>query len=105
LRSRQRFSAAQAAGKFEAEIVPVEVPGRKGPTVFAKDEHNRPETTAESLAKLKTAFRKEGTRREAWLVPRGDKRRLQAKRRSLKLMFCFQSSTLPMRRMLPQVPL
>jgi hypothetical protein len=47
----------------------------------------------------------EGTRREARLVPRGDKRKLQAKRRSLKLMFCFQSSTLPMRRMLPQVPL
>jgi acetyl-CoA C-acetyltransferase len=61
LRSQQRFPAAQAARKFEAEIVPVEVPGRKGPTVFAKDEHNRPETTAESLAKLKPAFRKEGT--------------------------------------------
>jgi acetyl-CoA C-acetyltransferase len=37
------------------------VPGRKGPTLFDKDEHNRPETTAESLAKLKPAFRKEGT--------------------------------------------
>jgi acetyl-CoA C-acetyltransferase len=61
LRSQQRFSAAQAAGKFDAEIAAVEVPGRKGPTVFAKDEHNRPETTAESLAKLKPAFRKEGT--------------------------------------------
>lgn len=61
LRSQQRFSAAQAAGKFEAEIAAIEVPGRKGPTVFAKDEHNRPETTAESLAKLKPAFRKEGT--------------------------------------------
>jgi len=61
LRSQQRFSAAQAAGKFETEIVAVEVPGRKGPTLFAKDEHNRPETTAESLAKLKPAFRKEGT--------------------------------------------
>lgn len=61
LRSQQRFSAAQAAGKFEAEIAAVEVPGRKGPTVFNKDEHNRPETTAESLAKLKPAFRKEGT--------------------------------------------
>ena len=61
LRSQQRFSAAQAAGKFEAEIAAVEVPGRKGPTVFSKDEHNRPETTAESLAKLKPAFRKEGT--------------------------------------------
>ena len=61
LRSQQRFAAAQAAGKFEAEIVAVEVPGRKSPTVFNKDEHNRPETTAESLAKLKPAFRKDGT--------------------------------------------
>ena len=61
LRSQQRFSAAQAAGKFDAEIVPIEVPGRKGPTVFNKDEHNRPDTTAESLAKLKPAFRKDGT--------------------------------------------
>ena len=61
LRSQQRFAAAQSAGKFDAEIVPVEVPGKKGPTLFAKDEHNRPETTAESLAKLKPAFRKEGT--------------------------------------------
>ncbi len=61
LRSQQNFSAAQAAGKFEAEIVPVEVKGRKGPEFFAKDEHNRPETTADSLAKLKPAFRKDGT--------------------------------------------
>ncbi len=61
LRSQQRFSDAQAAGKFDAEIATVEVPGRKGPTLFARDEHNRPETTAESLAKLKAAFRKEGT--------------------------------------------
>jgi acetyl-CoA C-acetyltransferase len=61
LRSQQRFAAAQAAGKFEAEIASVEVPGRKGPVVFAKDEHNRPDTTAESLAKLKPAFRPDGT--------------------------------------------
>jgi len=61
LRSQQKFSAAQAAGKFAAEIVPFEVKGRKGPVVFDKDEHNRPETTAESLAKLKPAFRKDGT--------------------------------------------
>jgi len=61
LRSQQRFSAAQAAGKFDTEIVTVDVPGRKGPVPFARDEHNRPETTAESLAKLKPAFRKEGT--------------------------------------------
>lgn len=61
LRSQRRFSDAQAAGRFEAEIVAVEVPGKKGPTLFAKDEHNRPDTTAESLAKLKPAFRPEGT--------------------------------------------
>ncbi|MCC7218228.1 MAG: acetyl-CoA C-acyltransferase [Burkholderiales bacterium] len=61
LRSQQNFAAAQAAGKFAAEIVSIDVPGRKGPTPFARDEHNRPDTTAESLAKLKPAFRKEGT--------------------------------------------
>ncbi len=61
LRSQQRFSAAQAAGKFDAEIVPVMVKTRKGPLAFSKDEHNRPETTAEILAKLKPAFRKDGT--------------------------------------------
>jgi acetyl-CoA C-acetyltransferase len=60
LRSQQRFAAAQAAGKFADEIVTFEVPGRKGPTPFGKDEHNRPETSAESLAKLRPAFRKEG---------------------------------------------
>ncbi len=61
LRSQQRFSAAQAAGKFAAEIAAVEVPGRKGPTLFDKDEHNRPDTTIESLARLKPAFRKDGS--------------------------------------------
>ena len=61
LRSQQRFSAAQAAGKFEGEIAAVEVKTRKGTVAFAKDEHNRPDTTAESLAKLKPAFRKDGT--------------------------------------------
>ncbi|MGA8030924.1 MAG: acetyl-CoA C-acetyltransferase [Casimicrobiaceae bacterium] len=61
LRSQQRFSEAQAAGRFQDEIVSVEVPSRKGPVAFSKDEHNRPETTAESLAKLKPAFRKDGT--------------------------------------------
>ncbi len=61
LRSQQRFAAAQVAGLFEAEIVALELSGRKGPTLFEKDEHNRPDTTAESLAKLKPAFRKEGS--------------------------------------------
>jgi acetyl-CoA C-acetyltransferase len=61
LRSQQRFSAAQAAGKFAAEIAPIELKGRKGPVMFEKDEHNRPDTTAETLDKLKPAFRKDGT--------------------------------------------
>jgi acetyl-CoA C-acetyltransferase len=61
LRSQQRFSAAQAAGKFKDEITPVELHSRKGPKVFDKDEHNRPDTTLETLAKLHPAFRKDGT--------------------------------------------
>jgi acetyl-CoA C-acetyltransferase len=61
LRSQQRFAAAQAAGKFEHEIIAVEVPGRKGSTMFVTDEHNRPETTLTALAALKPAFRPDGT--------------------------------------------
>jgi acetyl-CoA C-acetyltransferase len=61
VRSQQRFGSAQAAGHFKAQIVPVEVPGKKGPTQFDKDEHNRPETTLETLARLKPAFRPNGT--------------------------------------------
>lgn len=61
LRSQTRFSAAQAAGHFEVEIAPVEIQSRKGSVAFTKDEHNRPDTTAETLAKLRPAFRKDGT--------------------------------------------
>ncbi len=61
LRSQQRFGAAQAEGRFEAEIAAVHVPGRKGPTVFSTDEHNRPEMTAESLTRLRPIFRTDGT--------------------------------------------
>jgi acetyl-CoA C-acetyltransferase len=61
LRSQQRFAAAQAAGHFDAQIVPVEVPGKKGPTPFNKDEANRPDTTLETLSRLKPAFRPSGT--------------------------------------------
>ncbi|MDQ1831652.1 acetyl-CoA C-acyltransferase, partial [Massilia scottii] len=62
LRSQQRFSAAQAAGKFDDEIVPIELPQRKGEAVaFKQDEHNRPDTTAASLARLRPAFRPDGT--------------------------------------------
>jgi Thiolase, N-terminal domain/Thiolase, C-terminal domain len=61
LRSQQRYAAAQAAGRFKSEIVPVEIPGRKGATTFETDEHNRPKTTLEALAALKPAFRPDGT--------------------------------------------
>ncbi|HEY4920703.1 MAG TPA: thiolase family protein [Xanthobacteraceae bacterium] len=60
-RSQQRFGDAQAAGHFKAQIVPVEVPGKKGPVPFDKDEHNRPDTTLDTLARLKPAFRPNGT--------------------------------------------
>jgi acetyl-CoA C-acetyltransferase len=61
LRSQQRFTEAQRAGKFVEEIVPVEIPSKRGPVQFSKDEHPRPETTAETLSKLKPAFRPDGT--------------------------------------------
>jgi 3-oxoadipyl-CoA thiolase len=62
LRSQQRAGKAMAAGYFAEEIVPVEVPGGKaGPTRVDTDEHPRPETTPEQLAKLRTAFRNPGT--------------------------------------------
>jgi acetyl-CoA C-acetyltransferase len=61
LRSQQRFAAAQAAGKFKDEIIPIDVPGRKGTSSFDTDEHNRPKTTLEALAALKPAFRTNGT--------------------------------------------
>jgi acetyl-CoA C-acetyltransferase len=60
LASQQRAAAASAAGKFRDEIVPVELAGRKGPTLFAADEGIRADTTLESLAKLKPAFAKPG---------------------------------------------
>jgi 3-oxoadipyl-CoA thiolase len=61
-RSQQRAGQAIASGYFAEEIVPVEVPGGKaGPIVVDKDEHPRPETTLDGLAKLKTPFRNPGT--------------------------------------------
>jgi len=54
LRSQQRWAAAHETGFFDAEVIPVEVPQRKGsPIVVNVDEHPRPEVTAEKLAKLK----------------------------------------------------
>jgi 3-oxoadipyl-CoA thiolase len=62
LRSQQRAGKAIAAGYFAEEIVPVEAPGGKsGPIMVEKDEHPRPETTLEQLAKLKAPFRNPGT--------------------------------------------
>jgi 3-oxoadipyl-CoA thiolase len=62
LRSQQRAGMAAAKGYFDTEIVPVEVPGRKGEkTLVDRDEHPRPDTTLEQLAKLKTPFRNPGT--------------------------------------------
>lgn len=59
--SQQKTEAAQKSGKFDEEIVPIEIPQRKGdPVVFNKDEFPRAGTTAESLGKLKPAFEKEG---------------------------------------------
>ncbi|HYS14715.1 MAG TPA: acetyl-CoA C-acyltransferase, partial [Burkholderiaceae bacterium] len=60
-RSQLRFGAAQAAGRFRDEIVPLELPSRKGTVIFDKDEANRPDTSFEALSKLKPAFRKDGT--------------------------------------------
>jgi len=61
LRSQAKASAAQKAGVFDREIVPVTIPQRKGdPVIVGKDEHPR-ETTMEALAKLGTPFRKNGT--------------------------------------------
>ncbi|WP_267244482.1 acetyl-CoA C-acetyltransferase [Streptomyces sp. PR69] len=60
--SHQRAAAAQKNGLFEAEITPVEVPQRKGdPVLVTKDEGVRPETTAETLGKLRPSFAKDGT--------------------------------------------
>jgi 3-oxoadipyl-CoA thiolase len=62
LRSQQRAVAAQARGTFDAEILPVDIKDRKGAvTRVAKDEHPRPETTLEALAKLKGIVRPEGS--------------------------------------------
>ncbi len=60
-RSHQRAAAAVAAGLFAQEIVPVTIPGRKGDVVVDSDEGVRPDTTTEVLARLRPAFRSDGT--------------------------------------------
>jgi acetyl-CoA C-acetyltransferase len=59
--SQQKAEAAQKAGRFKDEIVPIEIPSKKGTTVFDTDEYPKHGTTAESLAGLKPAFSKEGS--------------------------------------------
>src|SRR5712672_484318 len=61
LRSQQHALCARNSGFFADEIVPVEIAGKQGPVIVATDEHPRPETTIEALAKLKPAFRTPGT--------------------------------------------
>jgi acetyl-CoA acyltransferase len=62
LRSQQRWAKANAAGFFKGEIIPVKVPQKKGdPKIFDTDEHPRPETTLEVLAKLKGIVREGGS--------------------------------------------
>ncbi len=56
LESQQRARRAVEGGRFDAEIIPVEVPGRKGPVTVLRDEHIRGDTTLESLAKLPPIF-------------------------------------------------
>jgi acetyl-CoA C-acetyltransferase len=61
LASQQKAAQAQAAGHFKAEIAPVSIETRKGTTLVDADDHLRPETNAEALAKLRPAFDKEGS--------------------------------------------
>ena len=62
LNSQMKATAAQNSGRLAKEIVPVEIPQRKGdPIVFSKDEFVKPNTTLEGLSKLRPAFKKEGS--------------------------------------------
>lgn len=61
LRSQQRAALAQAAGFFAEEIVSVRVPGKRGETLVAEDEHPRPQTTLAALAQLAPVVRPNGT--------------------------------------------
>ena len=61
LASQQKAAKARAEGRFEEEIVPVTIRHRKGETVVREDEYIRPDTSLESLARLRPVFRKDGT--------------------------------------------
>ena len=60
IRSQQLAAAAWQAGRFEDEVVPIEIKSRKGTEVFARDDHMRPDSTLDALAKLPAAFSKNG---------------------------------------------
>ncbi|MBV9383721.1 MAG: acetyl-CoA C-acyltransferase, partial [Streptosporangiaceae bacterium] len=59
--SHQRAAAAIAAGYFTEQILPVEIPGKKGATIVEADEHVRPSVSLEDMARLRPAFAKDGT--------------------------------------------
>jgi acetyl-CoA C-acetyltransferase len=61
LQSQLKAEAAQKAGKFKDEIIPVEIPSKKGPTIFDTDEYPKHGSTLEALSSLRPAFNKEGT--------------------------------------------
>ncbi len=61
LQSQQKAAAAQAAGQFDREIFTVTIPGKKGDVAFNRDEYIKVDASAEGLAKLKPAFKKDGT--------------------------------------------
>ena len=60
LKSQQRWAAAQESGAFADEMAPIEVKTRKGPVTVDRDEHPRPDSTMEGLAKLPPVFKKDG---------------------------------------------
>jgi acetyl-CoA C-acetyltransferase len=70
--SHRKAVAAIEGGKFKAEIAPVQVPGRKGPTVVDTDEGPRKDSTADSLAKLRPAFPQQGTAADQLSVTAGN---------------------------------
>ena len=61
LQSQLKAEAAQKAGKFKDEIIPVEIPSKKGPTIFDTDEYPKHGSTLEALSGLRPAFNKEGS--------------------------------------------
>ncbi len=61
LESHRRAAVAVAEGRFQQQILPIEIKTRKGTTVFERDEHVRPDNTLENLAKLRPVFQKDGT--------------------------------------------